>query len=588
MEKFINIKMTVNNYVINNIETLDINKFLVHHNEYYSNETIKNILKRYSKSTTLHEVDSPYGLVFSVCGTNYYGEEFNGINNVDIISNLEKRFQIKILDPLKVGDKKVNCLYPTNIINAINVWSIMGKYNVSSEKILENTTKAIQYYGIYYSLRDMFPNFNFYCPMYTQLTTAFWADKEDYIQRIQQKTDIVSILELITHYFSNFIACIKTTYNYLTQEDIFNPQAKNYLYYNKTKEQLLQEFEKLCPEKTTTDISSDKIIDILKIEGNIYKKFFKCFSKLSIKQYFQRSFEKEISDKDFNLIFGEDHFDINPENPFMDTNDIQTIISNFKKETADLDITPYRIFMLKHVILEEITNAFKAVLKHSENHVKKNIVLYGYSQGAQLIIELLQLINKLTFENTEEGQIYEDLKILYENKNNILCSYIPGVALTGKNIAEGLLPARKEIDEYKGACISFNSELSGVKLKSSAIIRKDTRINNKIYAINPINWSTSQLESLSKFNSIKFWKVQNDNSYKLEELPDRIMAYLDQYGILKVTIIKKSDIPLGLTTDENPTFGSKFVRGCLHWYDLWFYYNEIAENVLKRYHYFNN
>ena len=244
--------------------------------------------------------------------------------------------------------------------------------------------------------------------------------------------------------------------------------------------------------------------------------------------------------------------------------------------------------MLKHVILEEIVDAFKAVLKYSENHVKKNIVLYGYSQGAQIIIELLQLINKLTFENTEEGQVYENLKILYENKNNILCSYIPGVALTGKNVAEGLLPAQKEVDEFKGACISFNSELSGVELKSTAIVRKDTRINNKIYAINPINWSTTQRESLSKFNSIKFWKVQNNNTYKLEELPDRIMAYLDQYGILKVTIIKKSDMPLGLTTDENPTFGSKFVRGCLHWYDLWFYYNEITENVLKRYHYFNN
>lgn len=579
--------MSINNYVINNAESLDISKFLVHHDE-YQNEAIKNILKNYSKSNTLHEVDSPYGLVFSICGTNYYGEEFNGINNQNIITGLENQLQIKTINPLKLTDKTVNCLYPTNIINIIGTWAAMGNYGISPEKILENSSKAIQYYGIYYGIRDMFPNFNFYSPMYTQLTTTFWTDKEDYIQRIQQKTDILSILELISHYFSNFIACIKTTYNYLIKENIFNPQAKNYIYYNKTKEQLLQEFEKLCPEKTTTEIPNDKIIEVLKSEGNIYKKYFKCLSKTSIKHCLSENFQTNISDEDFNLIFGEDHFDINSEEPFTDINTIHTIISNFKRESAELEITPYRIFMLKHVVLEEITNAFKSVLKHSKNSVKKNIVLYGYSQGAQIIIELLQLINKLTLENTKEGQIYEDLKILYENKNNILCSYIPGVALTGKNIAEGLLPARKEVDEFKGACISFNSELSGVKLESTAIIRKDTRINNKIYAINPINWSITQRESLSKFDSIKFWKVQNDNTYKIEELPDRIMAYLDQYGILKVSIIKKSDIPLGLTTDENSAYGSKFARGCLHWYDLWFYYNEIAENVLKRYYYFNN
>lgn len=109
--------------------------------------------------------------------------------------------------------------------------------------------------------------------------------------------------------------------------------------------------------------------------------------------------------------------------------------------------------------------------------------------------------------------------------------YILGVALTGKNVTEGLLPVQKKIDEFKGACISFNSELSGVKLESTAIIRNDTKINNKIYAINPINWSITQHKSLSKFNSIKFWKVQNDNTYKIEELPDRINVYLDQYGI---------------------------------------------------------
>lgn len=579
--------MSTTDYTIKNVEGLDISKFLVHHDEYES-EALKNVLKKYSKSTTLHEVESPYGLVFSVCGTNYYGEEFNGINNPNIIAGLENQLRIKSINPLKLKDKTVNCLYPTNIVNNLGTWSSMGKYGVSSEKILENSTKAIQYYGIYYSLRDMFPNFNFYCPMYTQLTTAFWADKEDYIQRIQQKTDTLSILEIISNYFSNFISCIKTTYNYLTQENLFNPQSESYLYYNKTKEQLLQEFERLCPEKNATEVSNDQIIEILKTEGNIYKKYFKCLSKTSIKQCLLENFQTEITDEDFNLIFGEDHFDINPEVPFTDINTIHTIISNFKRETADLEITPYRIFMLKHVVLEEIVNAFKAVLKHSENHVKKNIILYGYSQGAQIIIELLQLVNKLTAKNTKEGQPYEDLKILYENKNNILCSYIPGVALTGKNIAEGLLPAQKEVDEFKGACISFNSELSGVKLESTAIIRKDTRMNDKIYAINPINWKIDQRESLSKFNSIKFWKIQNDNTYKLEKLPDRIMAYLDQYGILKVSIIKKSDIPLGLTTDENSAFGSKFTRGCLHWYDLWFYYNEIAENVLKRYEYFNN
>lgn len=579
--------MSTIDYIIKNVEDLDISKFLVHHDEYES-EDIRNVLKKYSKSTTLHEVDSPYGLVFSICGTNYYGEEFNGINNTNILTALENQLQLKTINPLKLTDKTVNCLHPTNVVNNLGTWLSMRKYGVSSEKILENSTKAIQYYGIYYSLRDMFPNFNFYCPMYTQLTTAFWVDKEDYIQRIQQKTDILSILELISNYFSNFIACIKTTYKYLTQENLFNPQSENYLYYNKTKEQLLREFEKLCPEKNIAEVSNDQIIEILKTKGNIYKKYFKCLSKTSIKHCLLENFQTEITDEDFNLIFGEDHFDVNPDDPFTDVNTIYTIISIFKQVTVDLEITPYRIFMLKHVILEEIVKAFKAVLQHSSNQVKKNIVLYGYSQGAQIVIELLQLINKLTSENTKEEQLYEDLKILYKNKNNILCSYIPGIALTGKNVAEGLLPAQKEVDEFKGACISFNSELSGVKLESTPIIRKDTRMNNKIYAINPINWSTTQQESLSKFDSIKFWKVQNDNTYKLEELPDRIIAHLDQYGILKVTIIKKSDIPLGLTTDENTSFGSKFPRGCLHWYDLWFCYNEIAENVLKRYHYFNN
>lgn len=222
-----------------------------------------------------------------------------------------------------------------------------------------------------------------------------------------------------------------------------------------------------------------------------------------IYQYLLENFQIDISDENFNLIFAENHFDINPEEPFTDINTIHTIIFNFKRKSVELEITPYRIFMLKHAILKKITNAFKAVLKHSENSVKK-IVLYSYSQEAQIVIKLLQLINKLTLENTKENQIYEDLKILYKNKNNILCSYIPDVTLTGKDVVEGLSPIQKKVDEFKSARISFNSELSDVKFENTVIICKNIRINNKIYAINPINWSITQCGSLSKFNSIKF------------------------------------------------------------------------------------
>lgn len=575
--------MTQNKYLNENLQ-LNLANFLTHHDQQINE--IKNILKNYSESKLLNTVENPYGLVFLLPGTNYYGGEFNTARS-QFVSQILPLFGIQGYNPLKLPNKLTTGMHITNITTIIGAWNTYRK--IDSNLALENITKAVQYYGVYYGLRDMFPNFNFYSPMYTQLTTAFWGDKEDYIPRMKLQNNITSIIELISKYFTDFITSIKTTFSFINKDD-FNPQNESYRYYNKTKSEIIAQFNMLCPEKLN-EISSDNIIDILKQNGNIYKKYLQCLPKQYIKEYLKSSFNVEISDEDFNEIFGENHFDVvKDDNGVILIDDIQTIrniIENYIKVTNDLYITPYRIFMLKHVVLKDVVNALIAVLKNTNYDVKKNIVFYGYSQGGQLIIELLQLINKLTLENVSETGIYKDLYELFLIKDNILCSYLPGIPLTGKNISEGLKPAQKEIDEFKGACISFNSELSGVNIEGSSIIRKDTRVENKIYAINPLNWKTDQTESLSKFKSIKYWKIQDDNTYKVENLPDRIMGYLDEYGILKISIIKKSDIPLGLITDENPVWGSKFVRGCLHWYDIWFYYNEIAENVLKRYQYFN-
>ena len=575
--------MAQNKYLNENLQ-LNLTNFLTHHDQQIN--IIKNVLKNYSESKLLNTVENPYGLVFLLPGTNYYGSEFNTAKS-QFASQILPLFGIQGYNPLKLPNKLTTGMHITNIATIIGTWNTYRK--IDSSLALENITKAVQYYGVYYGLRDMFPNFNFYSPMYTQLTTAFWGDKEDYIPRIKLQNNITSIIELISKYFTDFITSIKTTFSFINKDD-FNPQNESYRYYNKTKSEIIDQFNMLCPEKLN-EISSDDIINILKQNGNIYKKYLQCLPKQYIKEYLKSSFNVEISDEDFNEILGENHFDVvKDDNGTVLIDNIQTIrniIENYIKVTNDLYITPYRIFMLKHVVLKDVVDALIAVLKNTNYDVKKNIVFYGYSQGGQLIIELLQLINKLTIENVSKIGIYKDLYELFLIKDNILCSYLPGIPLTGKNISEGLKPAQKEIDEFKGACISFNSELSGVNIEGSSIIRKDTRVENKIYAINPLNWKTDQTESLSKFKSIKFWKVQDDNTYKVENLPDRIMGYLDEYGILKISIIKKSDIPLGLITDENPVWGSKFVRGCLHWYDIWFYYNEIAENVLKRYQYFN-
>jgi len=196
----------------------------------------------------------------------------------------------------------------------------------------------------------------------------------------------------------------------------------------------------------------------------------------------------------------------------------------------------------------DVKAAFDYYLKNYNQG--RGIVLAGFSQGSQLVIELMKSVEA-------------DKRL----QKRVVAAYCPGWRLTKQDVERyKLKPALGAKD--LGCIVSFNSE--AVNIKDSLMVPADS--TGKIYAINPLNWRTDSIPASPLLNKGACFTDYQGNIKK--EIPYLTGAYLDrERKTLKVT---------GVTSQEYPPVLPLFEPGVYHLYDYQFFYRNLQANVADR------
>ena len=195
----------------------------------------------------------------------------------------------------------------------------------------------------------------------------------------------------------------------------------------------------------------------------------------------------------------------------------------------------------------DVSAAFRYYLDNENGG--RPIVLAGFSQGAQMCIELL----KGYFDNTNEG--------------NSLRSQLAAVYAIGWHISDDdisaypqIVPASGETDT--GSVVCYECEDGSVE--GSIIIPAGM----KTHSINPLNWKTDSTPADASLNKGALFSADDGI------IPGFCGAYIDENrGSLIVT---------GINTADYPKVLDVFPDGCLHIYDNMFFYTNLKENVSAR------
>lgn len=195
----------------------------------------------------------------------------------------------------------------------------------------------------------------------------------------------------------------------------------------------------------------------------------------------------------------------------------------------------------------DVSAAFRYYLDHENNG--RPIVLAGFSQGAEMCIELL----KEYFGNTTEGR---------RLAKQLAAVYAIGWRITDKDIKEypQIVPAKGESD--LGSVICYECEDGTVT--GSIIIPEGV----KTYSINPLNWKTDGTKAESSLNKGAVFSEEDG------PIPGFCGAYIDES--------RGSLIVPGVSTDDYPKVLDVFPDGCFHLYDNMFFYTNLKENVELR------
>ncbi len=195
----------------------------------------------------------------------------------------------------------------------------------------------------------------------------------------------------------------------------------------------------------------------------------------------------------------------------------------------------------------DVAAAFRYYLENENDG--RPIVLAGFSQGAQMCIELL----KEYFGSTAEGR---------KLSSRLVAVYAIGWRITEEDIKQypQIVPAKGESDI--GSVICYECEDGTVT--GSIIIPEGI----KTYSINPLNWKTDGTAADSSLNKGAVFSAEG------EPVPGFCGAYIDEErGSLIVT---------GVSTEDYPKVLDVFPEGCFHLYDNMFFYTNLKENVSLR------
>lgn len=192
----------------------------------------------------------------------------------------------------------------------------------------------------------------------------------------------------------------------------------------------------------------------------------------------------------------------------------------------------------------DVSAAFRYYLDNENKG--RPIVLAGFSQGAQMCIELL----KEYFGNSAEGRALS---------KQLVSVYAIGWRITDEDIAAypQIVPAKTENDI--GSVICYDCEDGTVT--GSIIIPEGV----KTHSINPLNWRTDGTKAESTLNKGALFSEEQGI------IPGFCGAYIDEE--------RGSLIVPGVSTEDYPKVLDVFADGCFHIYDNMFFYTNLKENV---------
>lgn len=197
----------------------------------------------------------------------------------------------------------------------------------------------------------------------------------------------------------------------------------------------------------------------------------------------------------------------------------------------------------EEIAYNDVSEAFRYYLEHQNQG--RPIVLFGYSQGGMYVYRLL-----------------EDYFGDEASYDRLIAAYAIGWGCTFEE-AEAypqIVPAAGEDDT--GCVISYEAEAPEVQDSFTA------PMDERHFAINPLNWVTDATPADRTLNE---GAVFVTNSLEVTEVPQFCGAYLDTTrGTLKVTDIDPA---------EYSARSSVMPEGSYHAYNLYFFWNNLKENI---------
>ena len=195
----------------------------------------------------------------------------------------------------------------------------------------------------------------------------------------------------------------------------------------------------------------------------------------------------------------------------------------------------------------DVSAAFKHYLDNENDG--RPIVLAGFSQGAQMCIELL----KEYFGATPEGRALGA---------RLVAVYAIGWRITDEDIAAypQIVPARGEADT--GSVICYECEDGSVT--GSIIIPEGVRT----HSINPLNWKT---DGTKADRSLNMGAVFSPGA-------EPVVGYCGAY----IDTVRGSLVVPDVSAEEHPKVLDVFPDGCFHLYDNMFFYTNLKQNVALR------
>lgn len=193
-----------------------------------------------------------------------------------------------------------------------------------------------------------------------------------------------------------------------------------------------------------------------------------------------------------------------------------------------------KFLAVKEEVTKEAIEAFRYYMKHLNNG--RQFVLAGFSQGAQLSIEIVKAMRE-------------------EELSKMAAAYIIGYRLTAEDLSHPNIKAAED-ETSRGVCISFNSALSEKGIW-------EITSGGAATCINPLNWHRDTTAAVLEYNGLK-GKVRVDT----------------KNNVLMVEIDKS---PFHKWMEEHPLFGKAGMdKECLHHWDLLFYTESLKKNAAKR------